>query len=90
MRVVSSEISICEKVGNHPFLAFLFLFLTICRSVGGSSRQSLGIYRGIGAGCAALSAFTVASAQVAPLSKHLLKSLGKSVLKRGIAYVEPT
>ena len=57
MSVVSFEISICEKVGNHPFLAFLFLFLTI--------------YRGVGAGCAALSAFTAASAQVAPLSRHL-------------------
>ena len=34
-------------------------------------RRSLGIYRGIGAGCAALSAFVATSAQVAPLSKHL-------------------
>ena len=34
-------------------------------------RRSLGIYRGIGAGCAALKAFAAASAQVAPLSRHL-------------------
>jgi len=34
-------------------------------------RRSQSICRGIGAGCAALSAFTAASAQVAPPSRHL-------------------
>ena len=34
-------------------------------------RRFLGIYRDIGAGCAALKAFAAASAQVAPLSRHL-------------------
>ena len=57
-------------------------------------RRSLGIYRGIGVGCAALPAFTAASARVAPLSRHLprhrrefppvfrhlLEPIGKSVL----------
>jgi len=57
-------------------------------------RRSSGICRGIGAGCAALPAFAAASAQVAPLSKHLPESLGKGALtggsQRGIAYVELT
>ena len=43
---------------------------------------------------AALPAFAVASAQVAPLSRHLPESLGKGALtggsQRGIAYVELT
>ena len=42
-----------------------------CFGACGRSHKSLGICCGVGAGCAALSAFAVASARAAPLSRHL-------------------
>ena len=83
MRIVSSEISISEKVGNNPFPAFLYFqrFAAAFAQVAQVSRhlsrrlrrlrKSHGIYRSVCAGCAGLTAFAGAFAQVAQVSRHL-------------------
>ena len=77
MGVVSSEISISEKVGNNPFPAFLYFqrftasparVAQVSRHLPGRLRRlrrSHGICRGVCAGCAGLAAFAAAFAQVA-------------------------
>ena len=71
MRIVSSEISISEKVGNNPFPAFLYFqrFAAAFAQVAQVSRHLPGVC----AGCAGLAAFTGAAGEKCAEARDCLR-----------------
>ena len=83
MGVVSSEISISEKVGNNPFSAFLYFQ----RFTASPARVALGLAAFAGAFAQValgLAAFAGAFAQVAQVSRHLPGRLRRLRRSHGI------